>query len=110
MFPDNCFNEHTLAHTIRGGECWVEEKDGKIVGYALGVEKDDLLDILRIGVRDAYRQRGIASRLLMRIMQGRKNVMLCVRRDNKVAVRLYFEQGFQVAGVVGDSWVMRYIA
>ena len=106
LFPDNCFNERTLNNELKLSKCWVEERDGKLIGYVLVRIEDDMADILRLGVLPGYHKQGVATRLLTRALQETPGVMLTVRKENDPALSLYFSFGFQIIGETEGSWVM----
>jgi ribosomal protein S18 acetylase RimI-like enzyme len=109
LFPDNCFNETTLAREIELGFCLVEWIHRTIVAYAL-VRRGEIYDLLRLGVHPEYQGHGIGSDLLHRIQDMGQPVMLTVRDGNTGALRLYLRNGFRVIGRLhnGHGWVLRY--
>ncbi len=106
LFPENCFNEYSLAIELDHGKCWVEERDGKVVAYLLARIIGDLVDVLRVGVLPGYRRSGIADRLMNVAMREAPNTMLMVRKNNPGAIKLYLQLGFEIDGQTEDSWTM----
>lgn len=108
LFPENCFNETTLAREIELGFCWVETAQGRIIAYAL-VRAGDIHDLLRLGVHPDHQGRGIGKALLLKVLEQRKPVILTVREENKGALRLYLRNGFRVIGRLneGRGWILR---
>lgn len=110
LFPENNFNERTLHNQIINGTGWVVRAEGKLAAYMLcsGLGTP-LLDILRLGVREPYRQTGIASKLLETVKEFSGGVMLTVKKNNAPAIRLYRKHGFEITGTMPqhDCWVMR---
>lgn len=102
---DNSFNSTTLRREIKRGEGWVTEEDGQLVGYLLAARDGKMLDIIRLGVRPGYQRRGIGTELLKKVLD-RDELMLCVRRKNWPAIRVYYRLGFRILGHTEDSWVM----
>jgi ribosomal protein S18 acetylase RimI-like enzyme len=110
LFPDNCFNENTLRNEMKISRCWVEDKGGKLIGYVLVRVEDDLVDILRLGVRPGNHRQGIATRLLTKALgqAPTADAVLTVKKDNAPAMSLYFNFGFRIIShLEGDeAWVM----
>jgi [ribosomal protein S18]-alanine N-acetyltransferase len=110
LFPENCFNEGTLGREIEQGPCWVIYEGDTLAGYALCKLSGTLVDILRLGVREEYRQHGFGTLLLRQAMAVSGHIMLCVKVENDPALRLYQKHGFEIVGVLPqyDTWVMRF--
>lgn len=108
VFPENCFNETTIANEIRLGFGWVIELAGDVVAYALVRDDGYVLDLTRLGVRADCRGMGFGSMLLDRLLARHRDTMLTVRSTNAVALRLYRGRGFQIVGRLydGANWVM----
>lgn len=109
LFPENCFNETTLAREIELGFCRVEWIHRTIVAYAL-VRGGEIYDLLRLGVHPEYQGHGLGSDLLHYVQNLGKPVMLTVKEGNVGALRLYLCNGFKVIGRLqeGHGWVLRY--
>lgn len=108
IFPENAFNEQTLKGLIQAGRSLV--LGDPIVAYALCVESDGLIDLLRLGVHPDHQHQGYGSRFLRELLHVPTNLVLTVRKDNLRAVRLYRHFGLQVVGELENSWVMRAYA
>lgn len=108
LFPENCFNENTLRGELKVSQCWVINDENKILGYMLARIDDQIIDILRLGVRSSHARQGIASRLLTRALQEAPKAMLMVKKGNVPALKLYLSFGFKVVAHTEheDSWVM----
>jgi ribosomal-protein-alanine N-acetyltransferase len=108
VFPENCFNETTIAGEIQRGFGWVIELAGDVVAYALVRDDGYILDLTRLGVRADCRGMGLGSMLLDKLLTRRRDVMLTVRPTNETALRLYRKRGFQIVGRFRDEsgWVM----
>lgn len=110
LFPDNNFNERTLLNQLKVGTGWLMFVDDKLAAYMLvGGFGTQLVDILRLGVREQYRKRGLATALLRQVTQDVATVMLNVRKGNDPAIRLYRKHGFEITGTMPQhySWVMQ---
>jgi ribosomal protein S18 acetylase RimI-like enzyme len=106
LFPDNCWNEHTISTVLDdGGGGWLSENDEVVTGYTIIKEQSGIFDLLRLGVLPAYQGRGIGTKLL-EISLGRNPAILTVLPGNP-AIGLYRKQGFRVVGQLSGSWVMR---
>lgn len=108
LFPDNGFNAHTLKGELTIGRCWVIERRNKIVGYLLARIDGDLIDIMRVGVLPEFQGKGIGTKLVRVAMTQAPKSMLCVRKENKRALKLYRRLGFSIIGETTElpSWVM----
>lgn len=108
VFPENCFNETTIAGEIRLGFGWVIELAGDVVAYALVRDDGHVLDLTRLGVRADCRGMGFGSMLLDKLLAQGRSVMLTVHTANEKALRLYRKRGFQIVGRFrdGTSWAM----
>lgn len=109
LFPENCFNETTLANEISIGGGWVVEQNGQLVAYALTRQDDYVVDVIRLGVHPDYQNLGFGTELLRQAMGLGRTVMLSVKADNQGALRLYHRLGFELVGRLRDGagWVMR---
>ena len=77
-----------------------EERDGKIVGYALGRVVADEAELLKICVLSGWRKQGIAEKLLGSLLKkmrenGAAACFLEVRSKNAPALALYQKMGFE---------------
>jgi ribosomal protein S18 acetylase RimI-like enzyme len=108
VFPENCFNETTIAKEIELGTGWVIELADEVVAYALVRDDGYLLDLTRLGVREDCRGMGLGAMLLDRLLGIQRDTMLTVRVTNETALHLYRTRGFQIVGRFrdGGSWVM----
>ena len=111
LFPDNSFNEYTLVNELLLGRCWVVERRGKIVAYLLARIDGELIDIMRVGVLPEFQEKGIGTQMLHAALTQAPEAMLCVRKKNKRALKLYRRLGFTIVGETPNrdlpSWVMR---
>ena len=81
----------------------VAEYDGEILGYAIMMISFDTADIANIAVDIAHRRKGIAEKLMKRLLEhgnstGVSQYMLEVRQNNTVAINLYEKFGFEIIG------------
>ena len=107
---------------LKNVRTWVAIIDDEIVGYMLTQFVMDEMELHTFAVRQAWRRKGIGSKLIQYLISdaktlGLKNVYLLVRPNNMAARVLYEKQGFQIAGIRKhyyqddgeDALVMRFI-
>jgi ribosomal-protein-alanine N-acetyltransferase len=80
------------------------EADGKIIGYVLFWLLPGTIDIHNIAVHGDFRRKGVARRLLRKVVdeaerQSITRVMLEVRKSNLPAQQLYEAMGFSITGI-----------
>lgn len=109
LFPQNSFNEHTLAWEIEAGYGLVAYNASKLVGYVLTRWDGTLLDVIRLGVDPDHQRRNYGTRLLTRALDVLRPqiAMLCVHKDNQAAQRLYSHCGFHITSQLHNSWIMQ---
>jgi ribosomal protein S18 acetylase RimI-like enzyme len=109
IFPDNCFNEKTIADTLKAGGGLIAENLDTPFGYAVYKLDDNMVDVLRLGVLPQARRLGVGEALLQECMKLNDYTMLTVSQENQPAISLYRKLGFQIAGWIPShgSWVMR---
>lgn len=105
IFEDG-LNALSLRGEVERGRAWIEEVDGEAAGYLLARIDDDLIDIIRLGVRLTYRGRGVASRLLHCALVQVPRAVLTVKKDNESAIALYSKFDFRIVGETSGRWVM----
>lgn len=116
LFPDNCFNERTMRREIEAGEGWcLRLFHGELIGYAMTRSSGGMRDLLRIGVKERFRNSKHGKHLLLEVLRLSGNLgeslMLCVRKNNDLAIRWYMRHGLEIVGTLDHSWVMvRYMA
>lgn len=86
-----------------GGVFLVCEREGRLLGHAIGRRVADEAEVLEIGVDPAARRQGLGRALLAaleaRLAAGGARVCwLEVRLDNAAAQALYRERGYAVVG------------
>ena len=80
---------------------YVAVDGGRVIGYAVVYCVCGEADIARIAVLDAYRRKGIATKLLLKSFEDNKAecVFLDVRESNTAAIKLYRSLGFEEIGI-----------
>lgn len=104
IFPDpwKVSDIRSLIST-EGAMCYTALSDGEIVSYIIGRAIAPEGEIYRIATRPEYRRRGIAARLIERLLReetplGLENLFLEVREGNLPAISLYTSLGFKTIG------------
>jgi ribosomal-protein-alanine N-acetyltransferase len=77
----------------------VAVQDADVVGYAITMRADDVVDLQRIAVHPAHQRRGIAGALLARSLEdardgGADRMLLEVGATNRAALAFYARTGF----------------
>ena len=85
------------------------DASGDVIAAATFQCIEDVADLHRIMISDACRGRGYARRLMMAGMQwaaalGARRILLEVRQDNEVAIRLYKRHDFTPIGTRLDYY------
>lgn len=86
-----------------GHECWLLERGGEIVAYAVLAAWAEEAHLLNICVAPAWQGTGCAQRLLRRMLEVARwhdaaRVLLEVRPSNAPALHIYRRFGFRVIG------------
>jgi [ribosomal protein S18]-alanine N-acetyltransferase len=90
------------------GSAWLRLFDSHNKGYGY---VNDITPELSIAIVPEYRNQGIGTQLLMRLLEAAKisgysSISLSVDPHNP-AVRLYQKLGFKKIGISGTSWTMK---
>lgn len=108
LFPENCFNERTIAREIDAGGGLVIYDNDQLMAYLLVRWDWEIIDITRVGVRPSHQGQGLGKKLIVStISSSNLDVILCVQRHNTRAQQLYQDLGFHIIGQLKYSWVMR---
>lgn len=84
----------------------VAEREGRVVGYAIGLAKKwGEGHVISIAVHPEWRRRGVGRRLMLQLLErmrrmGVRWVRLEVRVSNEAAINLYRKLGFSIEGVL----------
>lgn len=105
IFSDPWSCESIESHLASGfGSGLILTADGERVGYLLANEIAGEAELLRIGIREDLRKRGLGKALLTHWLETKKergvyHFFLEVRKENESARALYEKSGFSVAGI-----------
>ena len=97
----NAFRYHILKNNL-----YIFEKDEKIVGYILWLERKNYYRLYSLAVDSSFQGLGIASRLLEYSFEKlrNKNFSLEVKIKNIKAIKLYEKYGFKIKKVLKDYY------
>ena len=103
---DNAMPPAMLAREIEFG--WGLVIGNPVEAYALVRANGNLLDLTRLGVTAASRQKGYGKALLEEVLRLGMPVCLTVLKSNAVALRLYKKYGFKIVGHLpaDNAWLM----
>jgi len=70
--------------------------DGIRIGYFTVIEEVDCTELLILKVFKRFRDKGYGSKIIQEVVNQfhKKTISLYVRRENKIAIHLYFKHGF----------------
>jgi ribosomal-protein-alanine N-acetyltransferase len=94
VFGVDAWSPAMVAEELTGPRrrAWVAPR---VVGYAITLQSDDVVDLQRIAVAPAHRRRGIAHALLKEAMRaGGSRMLLEVSATNDGAIAFYQAAGF----------------
>jgi ribosomal-protein-alanine N-acetyltransferase len=87
-----------------GYDCWVAELENEVIAFAILYIEQVIKEahVMNICVKPAYQQQGIGRFLLQYLLQYASEqvteIILEVRKSNKIAFQLYQHIGFKVIG------------
>jgi len=92
-----------------GYGCWMYERDGELIGYAVMMHALDEAHLLNLSIVASVQRQGYGSLLLQQLCefaraQGAKLFFLEVRPSNAAALGLYARHGFQHIGLRRDYY------
>ena len=74
----------------------IDEQKGNLTGFIIGTIIDQSAEVFLIYVSEEYRHEGIGKSLLKSIERNAKDIILEVSKENKIALNLYNNSGYQV--------------
>ena len=104
-FSESTFSHYTARAFLRNGRVFLLRADGRIIGTCVCMrtwERPGEAMILSMGIRPGWRGRGLGLRFVQGILSrlarsGLRSCSLLVGVDNRRALRVYRENGFEVA-------------
>ena len=100
VFGVDAWSRESVREELTGErrQALVAEDDG-LVGFAVTLRSDDVVDLQRIAVAPAHRRAGIARSLLAAVRRqvradGGHRMLLEVSADNQAALAFYAAEGF----------------
>ncbi len=82
---------------IKNNNIYVTIKDK---GYIIYQINGEVIDIINIFVKEEYRNKGYASKLLLYLeKENADKIMLEVRKDNDIAISLYKKHNYKLISV-----------
>jgi ribosomal protein S18 acetylase RimI-like enzyme len=107
LFVDNWLSESTVLNELERGPALVAINKQVVVGYLLTNFREDILDVLRLGVTDKEQGKGIGEGLMHRILGiPHRLCLLTVVKSNRPALALYKKLGFELYGELDKAWVL----
>lgn len=101
LFGIDAWSEETVRDEVLGPgrHAVVAVEDASVVGYAITMRSDDVVDLQRIAVRPEHRRGGLAGRLLEEVLAaaragGASRCLLEVGAANTGALAFYAGTGF----------------
>lgn len=82
--------------------------DNKKVGCCLAVKKDDGVILDEIYLEEEYRNKGIGTNIIKKILQNNSIVYLWVYKENVKAISLYEKLGFNIVEETESRYYMKY--
>ena len=90
---------------LRNGFFLVTEKNGKIVGYVIGMEEETKEGLIAsIAVLPNFRRKGIGTSLMEKMMEKMEEVKVQVRKSNRAAIKFYKKLGFIKKGFIENCY------
>lgn len=119
-FAESTFSPYTAAVLLRNGRVYLLKADDAVIGTCVCMrawERPNESHILSMGIRPGWRGQGLGQRFVQAVLQfmrsrGMRSVSLLVGSDNRRAIRVYTDVGFETVGqqdgyADGDLVVMR---
>lgn len=86
---------------LRNGFFLVTEKNGKIVGYVIGMKEETKEGLIAsIAVLPNFRRKGIGTSLMEKMMEEMEEVEVQVRKSNHAVIKFYKKLGFIQKGII----------
>ena len=105
-FSEPTFSNYTAAVLLQGGRVFLLKADGVVIGTCVNLrswKRPSEVTLLSMGIRPGWRGRGLGQAFLVGVVQrmsamGIRAVSLHVSDDNRRAMRVYRDCGFEPVG------------
>ncbi len=105
-FSESTFSPYTAAACLANGRVFLLKADDLVIGTCVCIrcwERPTEVMILSMGIRPGWRGRGLGQRFVRGVMErlrarGIRTVSLLVGEENRRAIQVYKDVGFDVAG------------
>lgn len=105
-FAESTYSPYTAAAFLKMGRVFVLQADGGTIGTCVcfrSWERPNEVMLLSMGIRPGWRGRGLGQRFVRGVMdrlraKGIRSVTLLVGKDNRRALKVYQDVGFQIVG------------
>ncbi len=105
-FAESTYNQFTAAAFLKMGRVFLLQADGLTIGTCVcfrSWERPNEVMLLSMGIRPGWRGRGLGQRFVRGVMErlkskGIRSVSLMVGKDNRRAIKVYSDVGFQSVG------------
>lgn len=105
-FSESTFSHYTAAAFLRNGRVFLLSADDLVIGTCVCMrcwERPNEVNLLSMGIRPGWRGRGLGQRFLFGVLdrlrgRGLRAVSLLVSEDNRRAIKVYRDVGFEVTG------------
>jgi ribosomal protein S18 acetylase RimI-like enzyme len=103
-FSESTFSPYTAAAFLRSGRVYLLRADALVIGTCVcmrGWERPAEAMVLSMGIRPGWRGRGLGQHFVMGVLKqlrssNLRTASLLVKADNRRAVRVYRDVGFEV--------------
>jgi len=103
-FAESTFSHYTAAAFLTSGRVYLLRADDVVIGTCVCMRSFDRPNeacILSMGIRPGWRGKGLGQRFVSGVMaklrqRGLRSVSLLVGKENRRAIRMYNDVGFQV--------------
>lgn len=102
-FAESTFSSYTAAGLLRFGRVFLLKADDVVIGTCVcfrSWDRPNEVQLLSMGIRPGWRGRGLGQKFVTGVLdrlrqRGIRSVFLLVGRDNRRAIKVYADVGFQ---------------